>query len=292
MIHVKRTNEISNFSDNKVCVEDFFDISSITNKDIISITTDLRAFFQIKCFDSYQDYEKNILLNESIVKSLGISKLRIELKKLGFKEWQIESTIICNKIRIAILYVDIAKNTDVIKEYMESLGWDYASTSDIFVIHKTNCRVMTFDPSVTKDISKEVFSCKYIYHWTPAERVASILKSGIEARCENLYIKYKPKVHLMKEFVTKKEASWLGWQLYKENISLLNGKYSILRVDVNKIPKTTLFYGDSRCECGITTKCLIPPDAIEVFGEIEYKDKFNYHNEMLTVVVKNDTMNS
>lgn len=288
MIHVKRTNEIYNFSDNKVCVEDFFDISSITNKDIISITNDLRAFLQVKCFDSYQVD----LLNESVVKPLGISKLRIELKKLGFKEWQIVSTVICNKIRIAILYVDIAKNTDVIKEYMESLGWDYASTSDIFVIHKTNCRVMTFDPSVTKDISKEVFSCKYIYHWTPAKRVASILKSGIEARCENLYIKYKPKVHLMKEIVTKREASWLGWQLYKENTLLLDGKYSILRVDVDKISKSTLFYGDSRCECGITTKCLIPPDAIEVFGEIEYKDKINYHNEMLTVVVKNDTMNS
>jgi len=63
-------------------------------------------------------------------------------------------------------------------------------------------------------------------------------------------------------------------------------------VDVDKIPKSTLFYGDSRCEFGITTKCLIPPEAVEIFGEIEYKDKFNYHNEMLTVVVKNDTMNS
>lgn len=288
MIHVKRTNEITNFCDDKICVEDFFDISSISNKDIISITNDLRAFLQVKCFDSYQVD----LLNESVVKPLGIRKLRIELKKLGFKQWQIESTVICNKIRIAILYVDIAKNTDVIKGYMESFGWDYASTSDVFVVHKTNCRVMTFDPSVTKDISKEVFSCKYIYHWTPTGRVSSILKSGIEARCENLYIKYKSKVHLMKEIVTKREASWLGWQLYKENTSLLDGKYSILRVDVDKIPKSTLFYGDSRCECGITTKCLIPPDAIEVFGEIEYKDKINYHNEMLTVVVKNDTMNS
>lgn len=288
MIHVKKTNEITNFGYDKVCVEDFFDISSISNKDIISITNDLRAFLQVKCFDSYQVD----LLNESVVKPLGIRKLRIELKKLGFKQWQITSTVICNKIRIAILYVDIAKNTDVIKGYMESFGWDYASTSDVFVVHKTNCRVMTFDPSVTKDISKEVFSCKYIYHWTPTGRVSSILKSGIETRCENLYIKYKPKVHLMKEIVTKREASWLGWQLYKENTSLLDGKYSILRVDVDKIPKSTLFYGDSRCECGITTKCLIPPDVIEVFGEIEYKDKINYHNEMLTVVVKNDTMNS
>lgn len=119
-------------------VDDFFDISSIFRKDIVSATNDIRAFLQVKRFESYSDYEQR---TESVDKALSVAELEIELKKLGFNSWQIKS----DKNRVAILYVDIAENTDVIKAKMESYGWKYANISDAFVIHQTSCRIMTFD---------------------------------------------------------------------------------------------------------------------------------------------------
>lgn len=119
-------------------VDDFFDISSISRKDIVSATNDIRAFLQVKRFESYSDYEQR---TESVDKALSVAELEIELKKLGFNSWQIKS----DKNRVAILYVDIAENTDVIKAKMESYGWKYANISDAFVIHQTSCRVMTFE---------------------------------------------------------------------------------------------------------------------------------------------------
>lgn len=289
-VNEKKNDELIDSVNDTIKVEDFFDISSISYKDIVSITTDMRAFLQVKSFDSYSDYELRELVTEDTDKTLTVAELKVELKKLGFESWQIQSSVLRNENTIAILYVDMAKNTDVIKEEMESFGWEYAQISDVIVIHKTNCRVMTFDPSYPKEISKEVFLSKYIYHLTPRGRVSSIMKDGIELRSENQFLKYKPKVHLLKESVTKKQTSILGWKLYQVNTTLFDGHYCILRVDVGKLPKSTIFYGDTRYECGITTKCLIPPDAVEIFGEIEYKDKSSYHGEMLTVTVKNDTM--
>jgi hypothetical protein len=285
-------NDIVLSVDKKIKVDDFFDIDSISKKDIVSITNDMRAFFQIKHYDSYSDYEERELVTEDIDKTLSIIELKVELKKLGFKSWQIKSEKLYNRNRIAILYVDMAKNTEIIKEEMESFGWEYADISDVFVIHKTNCRVMTFDPSFPKEISKTVFSSKYIYHWTPIGRVSSILKEGIEPRSENTFLKYKPKVHLIKENITKIEASILGWQLFKANTTSSDGRYCLLRIEVEKLSKSTIFYGDTRCEYGITTKCPIPADAVEIFGEIEYKDKSNYHREILTVIADKDTMDN
>lgn len=296
MEHIKefdkfRINDrINDLIGEKINPEDYFDIDSISQEEIDSITNDMRAFLQLKSFDSYSDYQKRESVTEDINKTLSINKLKTELKKLGFKLWQIKSEICSNENRVAILYVDISKNTEVIKEEMESFGWEYVDISDEFIIHKTRCRIMTFDPSFPKEISKSVFSSKYIYHWTPKERLSSILSNGIEPRSENLFLKYKPKVYLMKESVTKEEASILGWQLYKLNTKLLDGQYSIVRINVDKIPRTTIFYGDTRCECGITTKSLIPSEAIEEFGKIEYIDKKNYHHEMISVIVKDDTM--
>jgi hypothetical protein len=195
----------------KIKVEDFFDIGSISHKDIVSITNDMRAFLQVKTFDSYSDYEQRKLVTEDVDRTLTVTELKTELKNLGFKLWQIKSEVCCNKNRVAILYVDMAKNTDVIKEEMESFGWEYSDISDEFIIHKTRCRVMTFDPSFPKEVTGDVLSSKYLYHWTPESRVSSIMVNGIEARSENHFLKYKPKVHLMKDVVTKMEASILGY---------------------------------------------------------------------------------
>jgi hypothetical protein len=100
---------------------------------------------------------------------------------------------------------------------------------------------------------------------------------------------YKPKVHLIKEDITKKGASELGWQLYNINTSA-DGKYFLVRVDVGKILKNSKFYGDTRCEAGVTTRFIIPKESLDLFGEIEYTNRDVYCGEMVAVVADNDTM--
>lgn len=291
MVHIKRLDEMDNIQSKQIKIDDFFDISSITREDIVSITTDLRVFFQVKLFDSNIDYTNGEHINESVERTLTINEVRRELRKLKFKKWQISSEMGQNGNRIAILYADIAMNTDIISQKMESFGWECADISDAMEIYGVMCRVMTFDPSYPQEISDYVFKCEYIYHWTPMANVNSILSNGIEPRSENEYLKFKPKVHLMKETVTKRVASNLGWQLYNKKSLIRDGNYCLLRIVVNKLPKDIKFYGDTRCGCGITTRNTIPPESVTAFGKIEYKDKQKYRNEKITILVDDDTMN-
>ena len=221
---------------------------------------------------------------------MPIGQLRQELKKLGFKNWQVKSQIAHNKVRVVILYADIAKNTNIIVSKMSSYGWIKASISKPKVVHGVPIRVMSFDPEEQKSLTKEARHYKYLYHWTPYKNLSSILNNGIEARSENDYLSYSPKVFLMKGDVSKREASSLGWRLFRMNNSLKDGHYALLRITTEKVPENIEFYGDSRYPYGYFTKETIPSSCLELFGDITYQDKFNYNNEIINVVIANDTM--
>ena len=151
-------------------------------------------------------------------------------------------------------------------------------------------RVMDFDPKEQKPLTKEARKYQYLYHWTPFKNLQSILQNGIEVRSDNEYFSYSPKVYLMKGDIPKSEASKLGWMLFFRNTSLKEKKYALLRVSMNKVPNDIDFYGDPRFPFGYFTKAAIPPQALELFGEITYKDKYCYNNEPITVLAKDDSM--
>lgn len=282
---------MKDLSDSTIKIEDYFDLSSLTKSDVLHMATDIRAFLQGQGYGSNLSKEGELILKEGSDIVMPIKDLRKELQKLGFKQWQIKSTIAFNKVRIVILYADLAKNTQIIENKMLSCGWTKAHISEPINLYGVPIRIMDFDPKEQKSVTKEARRFKYLYHWTPFGNLQSILQKGIEPRNENNYLSYPPKAHLMKGNIPKIEASKLGWMLFNNNKSLRNGKYALLRISTKDIPDNIEFYGDARFPYGYFTTKIIPPQAVELFGEIYYSDKHNYNNEELKVLVQNDTMN-
>ena len=271
-------------------VEDFFDIKSLSKQDVLSIANDLRVFIINQGFNSDITTDGNLIVKEGNNLTMPIKLLRTELKKLGFKNWQVKSQVQFNKVRVVVLYVDLDKNSEIVENKMLSCGWTRAFTTPVTNMFGIPVRVMGFDPKEQKSLTKEARKYVYLYHWTPYGNVQSILRTGIEARNENDFLSYPPKVHLMKGDTPKSYASQLGWHLFNKNNSLYDGHYALLRITTQKIPENVEFYGDPRSEYGYFTKDTIPPHALELFGEIIFSDKYNYNNEKIKVLVNNDTM--
>lgn len=294
-VHIKTFDEFTKEdkkSEDTLRIEDFFDVSSISEKDIRSINSDMRIFLQGRGFgDSILCKGKKLIAeSETVTVTIPVAELRKRLRTMGFKSWQVVSEVIANKVRVVILYADVAKNTQTIILEMKSMGWDKAKISEPMLIYGVKCRAMCFDPAFQEDLTEEVHRHKYLYHITPIVNVDSILSHGIEIRSENEHLDYPPRAHVIKGDTRKCDVAYFGWQLFSVNNKCKDGKYAILRLDVSKIPLSISFYGDPRYEHGYITKENIPSNGIELFGNITYTDKSAYHREHITVTAPDDTM--
>jgi hypothetical protein len=280
---------LESLSSQRTRVEDDFNINNLTKPDVRSIAIDLSAFIP-STFDSPYNEDGTSLINEEVTTPMPIGELRKRLKDFGFKRWQITSKIECNKVRIVILYADMAHNTEFLANLMKTFGWIKSTVSVPKPMYGTTIRTMSFDPIAQKPLTKEARQYKYMYHWTPYQKVTSIMSAGLEPRNENLFLSYLPKVHLMKGDITKEDAAKLGWTLFNRNFLAPNGNYVLLRIGISKVPDNIDFYGDPRFKYGYYTTETIPAPAIDIFGAIQYKDRYNFNNEQICVMTKNDTM--
>ena len=284
-----RVNEatVSENKDDVLRIEDYFDLSKLTEKDVRLISNDIRVFIP-HTFDEILSDEGEILIKESAYLTLPVNQVRKELKKLGFLDWQIKSEIRANKVKIIILYADIDKNTDIVVNKMLTCGWSKARISEPQMKYGLALRVMDFDPMEQDPLTKEAHRHKYLYHLTPYKNVETIQQHGIEARSENDYLSYPPKAHIIKGNVSEEIISKLGWLLYSRNKKLNDGRYALFRIETSKVPQSIEFYGDPRFEYGYFTRESIPSSAIELYAWIAYKDKYNYRNETLNLFNPND----
>ena len=160
-----RANEAaySENNDDILRIEDYFDLSKLTEKDVRLISNDIRVFIP-HTFDEILSDEGEILIKESTYLTLPVNQVRKELKKLGFLDWQIKSEIRANKVKIIILYADIDKNTDIVVNKMLTCGWSKARISKPQYMFGTLFRVMDFDPIEQDPLTKEARFHKYLYH--------------------------------------------------------------------------------------------------------------------------------
>lgn len=272
---------LPNDNENSFKVEDFFNIQSLSKSDLLSLNTDLRVFIDGQGYDSPLNGEGELLIKEDSTKTLSIKELRKNLQKIGFKQWQIKTRIIANKVRVVLLFADIEKNVQVIENIMLSYGWSKALISQPKIVRGVKLRIMDFDPIHQKSVTKIARQNKYLYHWTPYKNLQSILDNGIELRNNNDVFSYQPKVHLLKSQITPQYAAKFAWILFNKNKSLNNGKYVLLRINLNKVPDNVEFFGDPRFELGYFTQEVIPPESITVIGEISFHDKARYSNEQI-----------
>ena len=270
---------IEGYGYDDIGVENLFDIDSLTKKDILSMATDLRVYLMGNGFDSDLTVDGDLIIEEGVSDVMGIGGLRKELGKLGFKRWQIKSEVHSNRVRTVILYADIEKNTDIIKNKMLGYGWTVSYISGVMVKEGVPFRVMGFDPKEQRSVTKEARKYMFLYHWTPVMNVQSILSKGLEPRNENDLYSYPPKVHLLKGDIDRKLCCKVGWALFNRNKKNRDGRYCLIRVDMGKVPEDIEFYDDPRFGHGFFTKETIPAEALSLIGEIEYTDKFNYKGE-------------
>ena len=287
--NVELLNEQKRQRRQSIRVEDFFDIYSIPREDLMSIVNDMRAFLPNK-FGGNLLWNGKKLIAEKEVLTLPFEKVKEELLKLGWLPWQIKSDVYANGIEVIILYADVAKNTQVISAEMESLGWSTACISKPVTRYGAKFRVIDFDPIEQDSAKEKARMYNYLYHWTPFSNVESILKNGIEPRNQNDRFSYPPKAHLLKGDITKKFASEFGWELFNKNKGNKDGHYALIRITMRLIPETIDFFEDPRFDYGFFSKETIPSKSLDIFGEIIYKDKYNYNKEPISVLAENDTM--
>lgn len=262
-------------------VEDFFDIYSLSKKDLLSLVTDMRCFIGGQGYNSALNINGELLLKEEYNKTMSIKELRKELPKIGFKQWQIKTMVLANKVRVVVLFADLEKNAQIIENTMLACGWSKARISEPTMVHGIKLRIMDFDPIYQKSLTTIVRQNKYVYHWTPYQNLPSILKNGLELRNDNTFLSYPPKVHLMKSNINSQQAIMLAWQLFNKNTNLNDGRYALLKISLDKVPDNVEFFGDPRFELGYFTQDMIPPESISVIGEITFIDKNKYHNEQI-----------
>jgi predicted RNA binding protein YcfA (HicA-like mRNA interferase family) len=77
---------------------------------------------------------------------MSIKEIRKALQKIGFKQWQIKTTIHTNEVRVVILLADLAKNIQVVENKMLTLGWTKARISESTIVQGIKLRIMYFVP--------------------------------------------------------------------------------------------------------------------------------------------------
>lgn len=105
---------------------------------------------------------------------------------------------------------------------------------------------------------------KFLYHVTTDAKVDKILKNGLNPKSSNAMFRYPDRIYL------GLDPEMLECQLLP-NLRKTKGKvnvdatYSILKVDISKIPSKNRFKVDPNYPDGVFTSDNIPPSAIEVF---------------------------
>ena len=138
------SNVLENLSVSSFKVEDFFDIQSLSKKDLLSLATDLLSFIGGEGYGSKFNDNGELFIKEESNRTMPIKELRKELQKIGFKQWQIKTAIYANKVRVVILLADLAKNIQVVENKMLDCGWTKARISEPTIVQGIKLRIMDF----------------------------------------------------------------------------------------------------------------------------------------------------
>lgn len=121
-----------------------------------------------------------------------------------------------------------------------------------------------FEPKFS-DKEFELNKCKdikFLYHITKKTRVKKILTGGLNPKSSNTMFAYPDRIYLGID----------PTMLEKELLPKFDGygveEYSMLKIDISKIPNNVKFNIDPNYPDGIFTNGNIPPNAIEIHKEI------------------------
>lgn len=181
----------------------------------------------------------------------------------------------CNKVAIYILIADIGNNNELIRKDMEKLGYFVGAESQRANFHGMNFKVIQFEPySQYQDDETEGIKKynKFLYHWTPFYNLEDIKEYGLIPSHKNSLFNYPPRVYLIKSGIPDDYLEYFGEKLYFSNKdSRNNGKYVLLKIDIQNLDDNIRFYLDPNSEIGIYTEQTIPFNNIYIERYFEFK---------------------
>lgn len=247
-------------------IEDLWNLSSLTKKQIQSLNTDLSVFV---CGNNYGDalqYDNNRLkIFETVEKrTYTFEEVKKQLKsKLDFQDWQIKEQQGANNIKLVLLFSLINQNSQIVISEMEIMGWTKSYTTPTKIINGVPIVAISFDPLYQPSINSTVRQWDYLLHLSPLYNKENILKKGLIPFSKNTKFDYPPRLHFLKPTIPQMKLYEIGKQLCQANINSLNdGNYCLFRIDLSKVSKDIEFFFDPRYEYGIYTKQKIDNNAI------------------------------
>ena len=183
-------------------------------------------------------------------------------RKFNLEDWQIGSLKGSNNISLMFLIPNIDDNVQLLNSGMEACGWSYSN--DIEVNRGWMSWIaLTYDPMFQENVAPEARMYRYLYHWTPEYRYPIIKKEGLYPRSENFVFKYPNRLHVLKGDLDDARKLNIGKQLFLNNKDINNnGRYILLRIDVQNLPDDCEIYYDPRFQGGYYLKEPVPASAV------------------------------
>ena len=167
--------------------------------------------------------------------------------------------------RIFVKMYDDKRNHKIMDKAMRLCGYfasHYTPTEDGYV-------TVQYESKNDEDISHELRQNeRYLTHITPTYNEDKILKTGFSPRAKNYLFNFPDRVYFSRGNAPAQESLEMVKMLSLINQSKgNNGRYTVFKVDLTKIPENVKFYNDQNYKNGVYTIDNIRPDCI--VGKIE-----------------------
>lgn len=161
--------------------------------------------------------------------------------------------------RIFARFYDDKRNHVIMDRAMNLCGY--------FPAHFTKSNgyvVVQYESKHDENISEELRKTeRYLTHITPTYNVEKILKNGFSPKSKNYVFNFPDRVYFSVGSAVPKESLEMVKMLAFSNASKgNNGKYSIFKIDLTKIPENVKFFKDQNYKNGIYTTENLRPDCI------------------------------
>ena len=173
-----------------------------------------------------------------------------------------------NEVKIVVIVPDLAKNVQLVVDVMEKAGY-FIAANDIRPVSELRWRALLFEPYHSIDIADEIYDydCPII-HATPTKNLPSIMKHGIVASHKNKRYNYPSRIYFL--FSDQDHVGAKQVQAFVNKLAEVSGEsdYTLLYIDVRKLPEGMHFYNDPFQPSAFYTYQEIPASAIQKTGKV------------------------
>jgi hypothetical protein len=165
---------------------------------------------------------------------------------------------------------EIEDETKKVEDAMLLSGWFRSITDRVPWKGGTATRIQ-YEKRHKNNANNTVRSKKYLYHLTPSIHVDKIKQIGLVPKTKNKKFEYTPRIHFFLYRISYDKAKDVATVFYNEEglkKEKYDGKYTLLKINVPKIPNNIEFFYDPNTDNAVYTKQNIPPSAIEIEYEL------------------------